>query len=160
MMLSTPSSSRSRSDRSSLDSDSWTPSQQRLLQRLDADERWSEERGAQRAARQMFTADGRLRKPNKHGSVHRPLKAGAGRVDLINLSEIRRDNVPPALKTFLTPAKEPASSVWLPTVDRNPVVERRRQLVERQMTRPIFDGGLKPLSQRVAIANQMRVDLR
>lgn len=158
MMLSTPSSSRSRSDRSSLDSHCWTPTQQRLLQRLENDERWSEERGAQRAARQMFTADGRLRKPNKHGSVHRPVKPGAGRIDMVNLSELSRDNaaLPLAIKKVLFPMKEPTTA-WLPTVDQ--VDLRKRELVERLPARS-FDGGLKPLTQRVLIANQMHMHFR
>ena len=95
----TASSSRSRSTRSDLDSLAWTPTQKKILQRLDHDERFLEERRAQRNARLEWTADGRMRKSNK--PVHRAITPGLGRTDYAPTPVVKLADL--SLKTTLTP---------------------------------------------------------
>lgn len=101
-MIATPktaSSTRSRSTHSDLDSLSWTPTQKHILERLDRDERFNEERRAHRVARQEWTADGRLRKHT--GPVHRAITPGLGRIDTAPTPVTKLADL--SLKTTLTP---------------------------------------------------------
>ena len=72
-------SARSRSTRSSLAS---TPTQVKLIERLESAERWAEERHAQREARRDFSATGKLRHIEPTHKPLKPLKPSMGLIDL------------------------------------------------------------------------------